>query len=64
MGDVIQLPPQKKRSGVVSENGGRQTAIILLFTGVRYQRMPETPTVKAGGDDPSPHGRKRKRKRG
>jgi hypothetical protein len=67
MGEVVRLSLQKRRHGDSAARTDDSTAQILLFTGVRYQRMPDTPALGAG-DNGAPTqngvGGKRKRKRG
>lgn len=62
MGDIIRLRPrQEARSGRSVPEGteGQGSAIILLFTGVRYERH-ETPSTS---EPKRPHGRGGRRKR-
>jgi hypothetical protein len=64
MGDLISLPI-RKRPTRPPENG--DSAQILFFTGVRYQRMVDVPLSSNNGTRPSSEGgagAKRKRKRG
>ncbi len=66
MGDVVQLPPTKRRSSLAASGDGHM-AQILFFTGVRYQRMPEVVSTDSDGAGVPPHSGvsgKRKRKRG
>ena len=67
MGDVIQLSDRKRERSIVREIRGQTTAEIMLFTGIRYQRMIDAPLPDATGTGaPSERGvsAKRKRKRG
>jgi hypothetical protein len=67
MGEVVQLPLTKRRSGLASDGGDGRIAQILFFTGVRYQRMPEIVSTDADGTGAPSHSGmsgKRKRKRG
>jgi hypothetical protein len=65
MGEVVRLPITKRRSSLASDAGEGRMAQILFFTGVRYQRMPESGSTDGNGA-PSHSGvsGKRKRKRG
>jgi hypothetical protein len=54
MGDLLAFPHEdqrpKRRAGLARND----SAEILIFTGVRYERhvdIPPIPTVLAGGDD-------------
>jgi hypothetical protein len=67
MGEVVQLPLTKRRSGLASDGGDGRMAQILFFTGVRYQRMAEIVSTDADGTGAPSHSGmsgKRKRKRG
>ena len=66
MGDVIQLPIRKKQDCVWAEKAEISSAQIMLFTGVRYQRMTDFTPPEAGGKGAPTEGGmsgKRKRKR-
>ena len=60
MGDLIDFPekPATKRAGRVP-HAAAAGATILLFTGIRYERMAE-PAPERGSPDPKkPRGRRR-----
>ncbi len=64
MGDLIQLPIRKRPARPPALTDSAQ---ILFFTGVRYQRMVDVPLSANNGTRPSSEGGmggKRKRKRG
>jgi hypothetical protein len=67
MGDVIQFSERSRPVGArprERETGTVQTAEIMFFTGVRYQRANEAAPTLPNGDRPSSEGGKSKRKRG
>ncbi|WP_156379839.1 MULTISPECIES: hypothetical protein [unclassified Rhizobium] len=46
MADVIRLQDRRPRGGrKAGADGARQDATILLFTGIRYERMDGTPVT-------------------
>ena len=64
MGDVVSFPQRNSQTSSRVEAADAQSAQILFFTGIRYQRMPEVTPPKASGGRPSSEGGKRRRRRG
>jgi hypothetical protein len=66
MGDVILFSPRRQSSAGRRRIGESDSAEIMFFTGVRYQRMSDSACAEATGGRPKDGnlGGKRKRKRG
>lgn len=62
MAVVIGFPKQSRGEASARETGA--PAQILFFTGVRYQRMPDSSPGEHNGRSPTRDGGKRRRKRG
>jgi hypothetical protein len=62
MAVVIGFPQQSRANAPPRGNG--ETAQILFFTGVRYQKMTDSAPADHDGRSPTRDGGKRRRKRG
>jgi len=62
MGVVIGFPQQSRGHAPPRETG--ESAQILFFTGVRYQRMTDSAPGEHDGRSPTRDGGKKRRKRG
>ena len=59
MGEVIAFKPRRVPAAVRDEDRHGGTAVILFYTGIRYERMAEAAPVRDAPGPKRPRGRRR-----